>query len=174
MLPKFRGAEPLFWQMKYASEMGVSWHYVNSEFDAGDIVAQKSTVLYDGESYAEISHRLATKGADLLLDVLLQIDDGNLVATTQPSSAASSQSYPRPEDFIVNPTWSAQHAYNFMCATHAFGIAYQCQLGADVYLLKQAVDYDNNDSLADVEVQGDKLYIPCAEGVLIATYTGRL
>ena len=39
LLPSYRGPEPIFWQMKYESKTGVSWHYVTRDFDAGDVAS---------------------------------------------------------------------------------------------------------------------------------------
>ena len=174
LLPKHRGSEPVFWQMQQSSDMGVSWHRVVNDFDAGDIVAQKKVHLTDGDSYAEINHCLANTGATLVPLLLEDIVAHRLVDTPQDSSLASYESYPTAQDFIVDTAWSAQHAYNFMRATETYGQPYMCHLGNARYLLDKAVDYDNNDSIQSVEVQGDRLYIPCNEGVLMATFTGTL
>jgi hypothetical protein len=61
-----------------------------------------------------------------------------------------------------------------MRATQAFGRPYHCQIGQHHYLLAEAIDYDNNDSLQEAEMKAKRLYIPCKEGVLIATYTVKL
>jgi len=41
-------------------------------------------------------------------------------------------------------------------------------------MLDKALDYDNNDYLQDAEISGNTINIPCNEGVLIATFTGKL
>lgn len=174
LLPKYRGSEPIFWQMQQASDVGVSWHRVIHDFDACDIVAQKKVYLDDGASYAEINVDLANAGAVLMLTMLKQIAENKLVNTGQNPALSSYQPYPAEQDFIVDIAWSAQHAYNFMRATRTFGYRYICRLGNPCYFLDEALDYDNNDSLQTVEVKGNRLYIPCNEGVLMATFTGKL
>lgn len=178
LLPKYRGAEPVFWQMKAADDVGVSWHHVDADFaadlDSGAIVAQKKILLDDGLSHTEISSLAATRGADLMISLLAKLSDDELGSTKQDNELASYQSYPRAEDFVVDLNWTAQHAYNFMKATEKFGYHHQCKIGSQIYLLDKALDYDNNDSLVDVEVKGNVLYIPCNEGVLIARYTGKM
>lgn len=174
LLPKYRGSEPIFWQMQQASDVGVSWHRVIDDFDAGDVVVQKKVYLDDGANYAEINLDLANAGAELMLTMLLGISDNNLATTQQNPELSSYQSYPAKQDFIVDVSWSARHAYNFMRATRTFGYPYVCRLGASSYLLDEAIDYDNNDSLQAVEVKGNRLYIPCNEGVLMATFTAKL
>ncbi len=174
LLPRYRGPEPVFWQMKYASELGVSWHLVTENLDAGDIVKQKKIMLREGMSFEEINLLLAETGTELMLALLTDISAQVVRRTAQDRTGASYYPYPEKQDFTVDTAWSAQHAYNFMRATQAFGHVYHCKSGDDEFFLEKALDYDNNASLTAVEVQLNRLYIPFDEGVLIASYTGKL
>lgn len=174
LLPGYRGPEPLFWQIKYESKMGVSWHYVSKDFDAGDVVKQKVVILDDGASYQEISDAMADAGADLMMEMLTELSTANLPANPQDEVMSSYYPYPVKHDFVIDITWSAQRAFNFMRATEAFGYPYLCQIGNHRYMLDKALDYDNNDHLQDAVVSGNTLNIPCNEGVLTTTFTDKL
>jgi len=174
LLPRFRGPEPIFWQMKTASDMGVSWHEVVHDFDAGDIVVQKKILPDEGASYVEISLQLAETGAILMLELLLDLVADTVSFRTQDSAASSYFSYPQAADFEIELNESARQIYNFMSATQAFSTPYLCRVGNHHFYLDEALDYDNNSELDLAEVQGDRLYIPCEQGVLIATYVDKL
>jgi len=174
LLPQYRGPEPIFWQMREGSDVGVSWHRVVHDLDAGDIVAQQKVTLEEGASYSEINLRLASAGADLLPALLTGLSAGTLTAKKQNPDSASYYPYPAADDFIIDTSLTAQQAYNFMCATKAFGRPYHCRIGEHHYLLAEALDYENNDSLQEAEITAKRLSIPCKEGVLIATYTVKL
>ena len=174
LLPKYRGPEPIFWQMKYADEIGVSWHYVTKKFDAGAVVKQKVVFLEDGESYQEVNVALAVTGANLMMEMLNELTTTGLSGSHQAEELSSYYRYPVKDDFVVDITGSAQDAFNFMRATEAFAHPYPCPIGNHRYMLDKALDYDNNDSLQAAEVSGNTLNIPCKEGVLIATFTGKL
>lgn len=174
LLPNFRGPEPIFWQMKEASDIGVSWHKVVAEFDAGDIVAQQKLALDDGAEYSEISLQLAETGAELLLVLLSELSENKLSATVQKSERASYFPYPDKDDFVIDASCTAQHAYNFMRATDAFAQAYYYSFADFRYSLDKALGYDNNVYLEMPEVKANRLFIPCNEGVLIASYTGKI
>jgi len=174
LLPRYRGPEPIFWQMKAASTLGVSWHKAVREFDAGDVVVEKRMVADDGANYSDISQQLAVAGAELMLDMLSSISRGTLISNPQNPDVASYHPYPQQKDFEIEVRWSARHAYNFMSATQIFGYPYHYQAGGFRYKLIQALDYDNNATLEDIEIQSGKLYIPFAEGVLTASYTDRI
>ena len=174
LLPRYRGPEPIFWQMKYADKTGVSWHKVIYELDAGDIALQKEVFLDDGLSYSEISMLLAETGADLMLKLLSGVASDSQTLIPQNADDASYYNYPESSDFVIDNRYSAQQIYNFMRATQAFSRPYLFQFDNYRFTLDAALDYDNNRCLETVEMQGNRLYIPCNEGVLIATYTDKI
>jgi methionyl-tRNA formyltransferase len=174
LLPYFRGPEPIFWQMKMAADIGVSWHKVVNDFDAGDIVAQQKVLLDDGVKYSSISLQLAETGSALMLALLSDITEDAVVLSPQNSAIASYYRYPENQDFAIDLNSSAQQLYNFICATKAFAVPHQCHIGNHLFYLDEALDYDNNRTLDTLEVQGNRLYIPCNEGVLIASHTDKI
>jgi len=174
LLPGFRGPEPIFWQMKYAADVGVSWHLVEHDFDAGDIVVQQPVRLDDGASYNEISSQLAEAGAGLMHQLLADIDTGELARVAQDDASASYQAYPAAADFVIDTNYSAREIYNFMCASRGFSQPYPYLHASLRFLLDKALDFDTNLMLESTEIQGERLYIPCNEGVLIVSYTDKM
>ena len=174
LLPRYRGPEPIFWQMRYADKTGVSWHKVVYEFDAGDIALQKEVFLDDGLSYSEISMFLAETGTDLMLKLLSEIASDSQTLIPQNADDASYCNYPESSDFVIDDRYSAQQIYNFMRATQVFSRSYLFQFDNYQFHLDAALDYDNNRCLETAEILGNRLYIPCNEGVLIATYTDKI
>ncbi len=174
LLSRFRGPEPVFWQMKSGSDIGVSWHQVIHDFDAGNIVAQKKIFLDDGATHSEIDSQLAETGAELMLKFLSDLAQDNLTPAPQDPGTASYYPYPQKHDFEIDLNYSAQQIYNFMSATQAFSIPFLCRINDRQFYLAEALDYDNNRTLESAEVQSDRLYIPCNGGVLIAAYTDKM
>jgi len=174
LLPAYRGPEPVFWQMKAGADMGVSWHRVTHDFDAGDIYKQKKVLLNEGDNYVEINQQLAKVGANLMLELLLDCTNGKHVVSEQNLEQASYYPYPQQKDFIVEVKGTAQQAYDFICSTKKFDLPFKCTVDGRTYSLIDALDYDNNGSLESVEIQGDRLYIPFMRGVLIARFTGKV
>ena len=174
LLPLYRGPEPIFWQMKNAADIGVSWHKVEHAFDAGDVVLQKKVFIDEAATYHEVNSQLADQGAQLLLTLLNELDVGKLTTEKQDSEMATYYPFPVQQDFILDTNGSARDAYNFMCATQAFGLSYSCQSGSKVFVLKSALDYDSNSHLDVAETQQDTLYIPFDEGILIASITAMI
>ena len=174
LLPGYRGPEPVFWQLKHASDMGISWHRVTSAFDAGDIVAQEEVDIDDGLSHSQICRQLAETGARLMLEILPEIDHGTAKYRRQDEEKSSYYSYPLESDFDIDTAYDARQLYNFMRATQQFGHSYRYRYDHRVYALTAALDYDNKRTLESPVVQTDTLYIPCNEGVLIASYIDKM
>lgn len=174
LLPAYRGPEPVFWQMKNGDALGVSWHKVIFDFDAGEIATQKKVSVDDGLTHGEISQQLAEAGADLMEGLLQQLLSGSVSLVQQDERLASYENYPKQSDFTIDTNRDAQQLYNFMCATQRFGFVYRYELNGSTLFLNEAFDYDNNQTLDSAEVQSGKIYIPCNGGVLIASYTDKI
>lgn len=174
LLPRFRGPEPVFWQMKAGADVGVSWHQVVNDFDAGNLVVQKKVQPDEGDDYLAICSQLAETGAGLMLKLLSDLMQERLVTTPQDMIRASYYPYPSKHDFEIKLNVPAQQIYNFISATQIFSRSYPCRIDGRQFYLVEALDYDNNRTLEAAEVQAERLYIPCDEGVLIATYTDKI
>ena len=174
LLPRYRGPEPIFWQMKQANKVGVSWHRVSDEFDAGDIALQKEVMLEDGLNHSEISRLIAETGAELMLELLTGLASGKQVLMPQDPVDASYYSYPQKHDFVIDDRCTAQQVYNFICATRVFSEPYLFKHDKDCFYIDSALAYDNERHLETAKVEDGNLYIPCNEGVLITTFTDKI
>jgi methionyl-tRNA formyltransferase len=56
---------------------------MTAKMDAGDIIAKKTTPIFPGENAGELEKRLASMGAELLIDTLNRIETGNAAYTKQ-------------------------------------------------------------------------------------------
>lgn len=77
MLPKYRGSAPIQWAILNGDKTtGVTIMYLNEQMDAGDIIIQKEVEIGEDETTGELWDRLSKIGADLLVDVANQIENG--------------------------------------------------------------------------------------------------
>ena len=84
LLPKLRGAAPINWAIiQGETTTGVTAVVMTAKMDAGDIIAQKTTPIFPGENAGELEKRLASMGAELLIDTLTRIETGNATYTKQ-------------------------------------------------------------------------------------------
>ncbi|MEK7375920.1 MAG: methionyl-tRNA formyltransferase [Candidatus Margulisiibacteriota bacterium] len=75
LLPKYRGASPIQSALLNGDkETGITIMKINEKLDAGDIIAQKKIKVYENDNAGSLSDRLFKAGAELLSDVLNDID----------------------------------------------------------------------------------------------------
>jgi methionyl-tRNA formyltransferase len=74
LLPKYRGAAPLNWQIiNGETKTGVTIMLMDEGMDSGDILTQEETLLGATETYGELHDRLAQLGATLLIKTIEQV-----------------------------------------------------------------------------------------------------
>ncbi|MGD2252051.1 MAG: methionyl-tRNA formyltransferase [Anaerolineales bacterium] len=90
LLPRWRGAAPVQAAIFHGDlQTGVTIMLLDPGMDTGPILAQRETAILDGETGGRLEARLATLGAELLLDVLPAYLQGDLQPTPQDDSKAS-------------------------------------------------------------------------------------
>jgi methionyl-tRNA formyltransferase len=88
LLPKYRGAAPLNWQIiNGETKTGVTIMLMDEGMDSGDILLQEETPLGASETYGEVHDRLAQLGATLLIKTIEQMVDGTAKRIPQDASA---------------------------------------------------------------------------------------
>lgn len=77
LLPKYRGAAPLNWQIiRGETKTGVTIMLMDEGMDSGDILLQEETKLSPNETCGELHDRLAYLGATLLIKTIEQVVEG--------------------------------------------------------------------------------------------------
>lgn len=90
LLPKYRGAAPINWAiLNGETETGVTIMHMAAELDAGDIIAQRATLIGEDETAPELFQRLAELGAALLVEVVEKIGAGEAVRVPQENEKAT-------------------------------------------------------------------------------------
>lgn len=78
LLPEYRGAAPMQRAMLDGKkETGITSMLIRKEMDAGPILKKVSVEIENHDDLASLTSKLATSGADLLLDTLRNFDDLN-------------------------------------------------------------------------------------------------
>ncbi|MGB5218515.1 MAG: methionyl-tRNA formyltransferase [Smithella sp.] len=90
LLPKYRGAAPLNWQIIHGeTKTGVSIMIMDEGMDSGDVLVQEITPLDDTETFGELHDRLAQLGATMLMKAIGQMTDGTAQRLKQDASGAT-------------------------------------------------------------------------------------
>ena len=90
LLPKYRGAAPLNWQIiRGETKTGVSIMIMDEGMDSGDVLLQVETPLGDTETFGELHDRLAQLGATMLIKAIEQMSNGTAQRKKQDASGAT-------------------------------------------------------------------------------------
>ena len=100
LLPKYRGAAPLNWAVINGDkETGVTTFFLKHEIDTGDIIDQKRVAINPDDTVGDIHDRLMMLGADLTLETVRHIIDGNLKTIEQDKLTGGVDPTPAPKIF---------------------------------------------------------------------------
>lgn len=113
LLPKYRGAAPIQWSIANGeSETGVTIMQIDAGLDTGDMLAKSATAIGSEETAPELSSRLAIMGADLLMEVVDQLETGTAERIKQNDEEATLAPILKKEDGRIDWRASARQIHN--------------------------------------------------------------
>jgi methionyl-tRNA formyltransferase len=167
LLPAYRGAQPLFWQLRDGAPTGTTVHHMDEGLDTGDIAAQAALPLSDGLSGPEAERTLALAGLGLLGGVLDELAVG-VVRRQRQGPGGSRQSAPTEADFAISTDWTARRAFNFMRGTADWGRPYRIEINGRTEWLAAAEEWRDLTLDRPSVRHGRHIVIRFAAGVLYA------
>src|SRR5579871_3206124 len=103
LLPKYRGAAPIQWAIAQGEKItGVTTMRIEAGLDTGDILLQRETAIGDDDTAETLAPRLATMGADLMVETLNGLKSGTVQPKPQDHSKASLAPILKREDGIID------------------------------------------------------------------------
>jgi len=90
LLPRYRGPSPIQWALVRGDKVtGVTTMMLDEGMDTGPLLLQKKVPIEPGETAEELASRLASLGADLVLETLDRLEAGTIEPHPQPEKGAS-------------------------------------------------------------------------------------
>lgn len=84
LLPQYRGAAPINWAViNKEKKSGVTTFFIDDKIDTGAIIASEEVILKEKETAGSLHDRLMDLGAQLVLETVKMISEGNVTATEQ-------------------------------------------------------------------------------------------
>ncbi len=124
ILPKYRGAAPIHNAIINGDdETGVTIMYIAEELDAGDIIKISKTPIYEEDTLETLHDRLATLGADALLEVIDEMEKGVSTRTPQNHDEATFVKPIKKEETYIDWEKSMVEVYNFVRGMNPFPCA---------------------------------------------------
>ena len=115
LLPRYRGAAPVNWAIiRGETQTGVTTFFIEKGMDSGEILVQHRCTIGPDETAGELHGRLASLGAEAILETLRSIEDG----TARPRPQREEQATLAPKlsraDGEIDWTLSARDIHNLV------------------------------------------------------------
>ncbi len=113
LLPKYRGAAPIQWAIANGETVtGVTTMRIDAGLDTGDILLQQELTIAPDDTAETLAPRLASIGADLVIETLRRLQASSIEPRPQDNSQASLAPILKKEDGIVDFSRSATEIFN--------------------------------------------------------------
>src|SRR5271169_3099265 len=113
LLPKYRGAAPIQWAIANGESVtGVTTMRIDAGLDTGDILMQREIPIGPEETAETLGPKLATIGADLMVETLRGLETGQVRPIPQDDSQATLAPILKKDDGRMDFARSAKDLFN--------------------------------------------------------------
>lgn len=170
LLPAYRGAAPVNWALIHGQTLtGVSVLKVIREMDAGPLLGQSAVAIDPADTAVTLGEKLSRVGAELLVQVLAQIQAGTYTLTPQPANGVSLAPKLHKEHGLIDWQQPAQVIHNQIRGLQEWPGAYTHYQGQVLKILRSRL---HSESPAKA-IAGEVIAVG-QEGITVATSGGTL
>ena len=171
MLPKYRGGNPYSRVlMNGETETGVTIHFMDDNFDTGDIIAQKPYHIHSKATMGTIFNELNVLGVELLLQVLRNYEAAPLPRIKQPAGKFVSGRGLSGNELSINYNKTAEEIERFVRALNPFILAETSFRGNMMKVMKVEVASDAfcvpHPAGTVAKIEEDKFFIAASKGLI--------
>ncbi|MBO0910931.1 MAG: methionyl-tRNA formyltransferase [Acidobacteria bacterium] len=162
LLPKYRGAAPIQWAIASGETVtGVTTMRLDPGLDTGDILLQKELGILGEDTAETVSPRLASIGAELMIETLRGLDDGSIRPQKQDDSRSTLAPILKKEDGRVDFKRRAEEIYNRLRGFQPWPGAFTSFRGKTLNLTAVKVSSEEAPE-AELLVKNGRLFAGCA------------
>ena len=168
LLPKYRGAAPIQWAIaRGETSTGVTTMMINAGLDTGDMLLKWETPIGPDETAVELGERLASAGADLLIETLARLEAGAIMPEPQDDSQATLAPIIKKEDGLIDWSAPAQTILNRMRGFTPWPGTYTFFRGQRFHIWRARPAAAFGLAPGSLEARGRKAIAGCGEGTAI-------
>jgi methionyl-tRNA formyltransferase len=117
ILPQYRGAAPIQWAIYHGeTETGITTMLMDEGMDTGAMLLKAYTPIDLWENTHQLAVKLSQQGADLLIETLLKLEQGEINPIPQNSEQASYAPLIKKEDYHIDWSLSSLEIHNHIRA----------------------------------------------------------
>ena len=172
LLPQFRGAAPIQWAVaRGAEKTGVTIMIIDAGLDTGDMLAKWETAIDPNETAPELSCRMASAGAELLVNTLSKWIDGEICPEKQDNRQSSLAPILKKEDGRVDWSRSAGEIHNLIRGFLPWPGAHTLFRGQSLHLWRSRIGSGTRTRVRDLPpgalIQDDGVFAIGGDGVAL-------
>jgi len=173
LLPKYRGPNPYSMPiLNRERETGVTLHFMDENFDTGDIILQKKISISEVETMGTIFNRTNVLALEMLLETIKKFETEELKREKQPEgNFIKGEVFPE-DALYIDYENTAQQINHLIRALNPFILARTDFRGTTVKLLSANVidDFSQREVAGTiVKIEKDKFYIATGKGLIAPT-----
>lgn len=169
LLPKFRGAEPIFWQLALGEKMGgVTIFELSKDLDQGNILLQDEFPIQESDNYATLESACIKSGMKLLINLIEKLNSGESIQhKPQMGNPGMYARKMTEQDEKINWNDEMAQIYNKIRAFSPHIGAYTIFKGKRVKILEaKTTSMKNPANIGSIMIQGKKLFVRAKDSFL--------
>ncbi len=136
LLPEYRGAAPIQRAIiEGKKQTGITIMYMNKGLDTGDMLAKTVIKIEDNDNFESLFDKLASAGAELLLETIPKIVSGDIIPEKQADSLATYAKKIEKSDCLVDFSLPAQSVHDLIRGLSPFPLGYAVKNGVMIKLI---------------------------------------
>ncbi|HKM85141.1 MAG TPA: methionyl-tRNA formyltransferase [Terriglobales bacterium] len=169
LLPKYRGAAPIQWAIANGESVtGVTTMRIDAGLDTGDILMQRESPIGPEDTAETLGPKLASIGADLMIETLRGLENGQVRPTPQDHSQATLAPILKKEDGRMDFARSARDLFNRLRGFQPWPGAFTIFKGKALQVHRaQPVQHAVRLTPGQIAVEGTRLLIGCGTGTTL-------
>ncbi|MBR2405114.1 MAG: methionyl-tRNA formyltransferase [Clostridia bacterium] len=170
LLPKYRGAAPMQRCIIDGEKTtGVTTMYMAKGLDTGDMLLKKEVEIKSDDNFETIHDKLASCGAELIVETMRRLENGTCKAEKQDDSLACYAHMITKETCLINWQEDASRIHNLVRGLYPVPKAYTCYEGKQMKILVTNVAPHTTTALPGtiVRVDKDSFCVACGSGSVL-------
>ena len=165
LLPKYRGAAPIQWAIaRGESVTGVTTMRIDAGLDTGDILMQRDIAIGREDTADTLGPKLASIGADLMVETLRGVESGQVRPTPQDHSQATLATILKKEDGRMDFERSAEDLFNRLRGFQPWPGAFTIFRGKTLQVHRaQPRQHAFHLTPGEVVIEGARLFVGCGK-----------
>ncbi|MFI5103208.1 MAG: methionyl-tRNA formyltransferase [Terriglobales bacterium] len=165
LLPKYRGAAPIQWAIANGESVtGVTTMRIDAGLDTGDILMQREISIASEDTAETLGPKLASIGADLMVETLHGLENGQVRPTPQDHSLAMLAPILKKEDGRMDFARTAKDLFNRLRGFQPWPGAFTTFKGKTLQVHRaQPLQHAAMLTPGEVAVEGMRLFVGCGK-----------